>query len=83
MDSYPEAETWFNHVNPGTIITRNTADPLNIAKPRGRLELRLNFFSLRVVDSWNNIPADIKRARSVLAFKKEYRKLRLSDTQSL
>ncbi len=77
-----EAGTWFNHVNPGNIITRSAADPLNIAKPRGRLDLRLNFFSLRVVDGWNNIPADIKRARSVPAFKKAYRNLRLSDTQS-
>jgi hypothetical protein len=37
------------------------------------LEVRRNFFSNRVVDSWNQVPIDVKNARNVGMFKRLYR----------
>ncbi len=33
--------------------------PLNLKVTHGRLELRANFFSERVIESWNRIPATL------------------------
>ncbi len=38
-----------------------------------RLETRRNFFSNRVVEAWNMVPGDIKRAKTVSSFKNAYR----------
>jgi len=38
--------------------------------------VRAHFFSVHVVDTWNTIPADIKRVKKPEEFKKQYRKLR-------
>lgn len=37
-----------------------------------RLESRRNFFSQRVPAAWNNVPSEIRQARSAQAFKKTY-----------
>jgi hypothetical protein len=39
--------------------TRNAAESLNLKVTHGRLELRRNFFSERVIESWNRIPATL------------------------
>lgn len=54
--------------------TRFYSDPLNILQQRSNLELRKNFFSLRVVEHWNNLPTTIKNASSVNSFKNLYDK---------
>ncbi len=41
-------------------------------KLRTRLEVRSNFFSIRVVVEWNKVPENIKMARSVGQFKRLY-----------
>ena len=43
--------------------------PLNISKPISNTGVRQNFFSSRVIDSWNNLPASTKRANSLEVFK--------------
>ena len=48
--------------------TRGTAHPLRIKQQRTRLEVRSNFFSQRVVEGWNKVPAVIKDARTVTSF---------------
>ena len=53
-------------------MTRGNARPLSLKKQRARLEVRRNFFSQKVVDDWNKIPAVIKDTRSVTSFKKLY-----------
>ncbi len=73
-----DSETWFTHVNPVGSVTRAVSDPLNLVKKRCKLDLRSNFFSQRVVDAWNAILGEIKRLRTAYAFKKAYKKYRLS-----
>ena len=41
-------------------------------QPNARLEIRRNFFSHRVLDTWNSLPAEVKRAISTSHFKKMY-----------
>ena len=63
---------WFSLVgsNP-TRVTRVTSDPLNIVRKDCNLDLRRHFFSLRVIEHWNNLDAEIKSAVSVSAFKEK------------
>ena len=64
-------DTWFQLVgnNPNR-HTRHTADPLNIIKVASRSEIRKNFFSQRVIDHWNNLSHETKRAKNTIIFKK-------------
>ncbi len=56
--------------------TRNSADPLNLRVNYGRLELRRNFFSVRVIDSWKRIPRDLHKIKPKIAiFRSKYKKL--------
>ncbi len=43
--------------------------PLNLRKDRSRLDLRKYTFSQRVVNTWNNLPAEVFTASSVKMFK--------------
>ena len=63
---------WFNMAGEAARATRATADPLNIRVKHGRLELRQNFFTVRVTEQWNQVPTDIKKLRTVDAFKVAY-----------
>jgi hypothetical protein len=57
----------FRHVDGGR--TRQDTDPLNLKQGRSRLDLRKNYFTQRIINEWNKIPADIKQARNVAGFK--------------
>ncbi len=48
-------EHWFSMAVNSTVNTRQTASLLNLLKPRSNLEVRVNFFSVRVVDVWTAI----------------------------
>ena len=39
---------------------------------KSRLEVRKNFFSCRVVDSWSSLPANVQGAKDVNGFKEAY-----------
>ena len=52
--------------------TRHTSNLLNIAKPKAKLEVRANFFSVRCVQCWNNLPIKLRSATSVNEFKIAY-----------
>jgi hypothetical protein len=39
------------------------ANPMNIRDKLGRLEIRLQFFSIRVIKSRNKIPAKVKSVK--------------------
>ncbi len=41
-------------------VTRSSANPLNLRMKHVRMELRRNFFSVRVIDSWNAIPSYVR-----------------------
>jgi hypothetical protein len=66
--------TWFEKVNRDGIVTRQAADPLNVKIPAARLDLRKNFFSVRVCEKWNNLPSDIKCSVNTKSFKRNYRR---------
>jgi hypothetical protein len=38
-----------------------------------RLEVRRNFFSNRVIDSWNQLPTHVKNVKTVNSFKNGYK----------
>ena len=48
------------NVNPR--FTRCTNKPFNLAKQYGRLDIRKNFYSVRVVEEWNKLPTHIQNA---------------------
>ena len=39
---------------------------------RTRLDIRKNFFHVRVVNDWNSLPEHVKKAENVNAFKNQY-----------
>ena len=49
--------------------TRQNSDILNLKKGRANSDVRLNFFSFRIVDPWNSLPSEIKHATSVANFR--------------
>ena len=63
-------------------MTRGVADPLNLRQKKARLELRRNFFSIRVMEHWIKVPYDLKRAKSVEAFKLSCRQYRKQNAES-
>ena len=63
-------DIWFEFVGPDNPRpTRLTSHHFNIIPKRSRTDPRLNFFSNRVVNSWNALPAEIKDAKSPNMFK--------------
>jgi hypothetical protein len=66
-------ETWIKMAAEGAVRTRQAAGLMNILKPRARLEIRSNFFSVRVIESWNDIPVKIKMSRSTGLFNRQYK----------
>ena len=75
-DVNPEA--WFTLAQEGRTAaeTRISKGFLNLIKPTmvKKLQLRENFFSVRVVDPWNALPDVVKKAETVNAFKNRYDK---------
>jgi ribonucleases P/MRP protein subunit RPP40 len=59
--------------------TRAGADNLNLKKPRFWSEVRRNSFSIRVIDSWNLLPRNIKSAGTLNQFKNLYDRWIWSD----
>ncbi len=50
-------------------LTRVGADdPLNIRERHGRLDMRRNFFSLRLTEDWNMIREEVERLRKCETF---------------
>ena len=65
--------TWFSMASEGaTHITRQAGHPLNILRPRAKLEIRSNFFSVRCCEKWNSLSTDIKDAKTLNSFKNGY-----------
>ena len=71
-----DAREFFEMAATSGRATRVAADPLNVTVKHGRLDIRRNFFSVRVTELWNNVPSEIKQLRSLDGFKKAYAKHR-------
>ena len=54
-------------------VTRLAADPLNLKVPVAKLEVRRNFYSHRIPEAWNQIPAEIKQAKNARCFRNQHR----------
>ena len=52
-------------------VTRVTSDKSRIEAKRVKTETRGHFFSQRVVNSWNRLPAATRDAKNVKSFKHE------------
>jgi hypothetical protein len=65
-------EQWFQQAANGR-HTRQAAGTLNLVPKRGLHEFRREFFSLRVVGRWNQLPDAVKAASTAAAFKSRYR----------
>ena len=60
---------WLNLVGPNIMRrTRHSYEFINITK-RVKGDVRQHFFSNRVVSHWNELPSEIKEARSLVKFK--------------
>jgi len=69
---------WFDMAATAPRATRAAADPLNVRLNHGRLDIRKNFFSVRVTEAWNRVPNEIKMQKTVSGFKKNYAVHRLN-----
>jgi hypothetical protein len=45
---------------------------MNPVKPRFSMDMRKNFFTVRVTDSWNSVPDELKMAENTWRLKKLY-----------
>ena len=61
--------------------TRVAAHRLNLRVTHGRLDVRRNFFSVRVTGLWNDIPGHIKDQKTATGFKNAYAKFRKTIAQ--
>jgi hypothetical protein len=66
--------TVFVRADQTNLTTRSATGPLNLRQQAARLEVRRNFFSIRVVEKRNKIPSTIKMASSMTSFKNRYKK---------
>jgi hypothetical protein len=71
-----EQSQWFERAANSVRATRSTDNPLNLKVRQGRLELSRNFFSARVMSSWNDIPNSIRETTKSENFQKKYKQLR-------
>jgi hypothetical protein len=69
-----DPNTWFGSASRDGVMTRQAAGPLNVMIPVARLDIRKNFFSVRVCDKWNSLPSEIKNSANVKIFKNSYRR---------
>ena len=60
---------WFVMAAQATRVTRTAANPLIVTMKHGRLDIRRNFFSVRVTEDWNWVPSDIKKMITLEGFK--------------
>ena len=71
-----EPETWFQlsnqAVREGATVTRSADSVHGIQEVWANGEIRKNFFSVRVIKPWNNLPAQIKASSTVNEFKSRY-----------
>ena len=71
-----DRDQWFTMASESVRTPRVTSHKLNVRVRHGRLDVRRNFFSVRVSGQWNDIPGHIKDIKTVAGFKTAYAKYR-------
>ena len=65
--------TWFTLASDRTVQpTRHSSSTHFISKPKFNTDIRKNFFSVRSVDPWNNLPQNVYDVSTLNMFKNEY-----------
>ncbi len=54
----------------GAAQTPLATGPLKLVKTRSGLDVRAHFLSIRLTDSWNNVPSEVRMAKNVGHFKR-------------
>ena len=67
------SDQWFERAN-NRRATRNNTVRHNLVPKQGRHEFRRNFFSSRVIVTWNSLPEAVRDAPTVSSFKRLYRR---------
>ena len=69
-----ERSTWFQMVTDEDTMhrTRLVADQTKLVKPKWKHKPREQYFSVRVVDRWNELPQSIREAKTINTFKNMY-----------
>jgi len=67
-------EKWKNARNNGGPLTRAAADPTRLDQPRARLEIRSNYYTVRIPREWNELPQDLRETQSAARFKANLRR---------
>ena len=69
-----EKSTWFEMSAEGEAVhrTRLTEDKTKIVKPKVKYKLRENYYSVRVVEKWNQLPQKVREAKTINSFKNMY-----------
>ena len=66
-------EIWFSIMSRAEgAQTRLSSDPLVLNSQLARLDLRKNFYSVRVPQIWNSLPLSVRQSTSVNQFKNAY-----------
>jgi hypothetical protein len=60
----------------GGPVTRQSGDSENFRVPVARLDIRKNSFAVRTVQKWNDLPQNIKSAKTCEGFKRDLKKWR-------
>ena len=69
-----ERSTWFQMVGDEDTMhrTRLVADQTKLVKPKWKHKPREQYFSVRVVDRWNEVPQNVREAKTINTFKNMY-----------
>ena len=65
-------ETWFRRISRTGINTRLSSSPFNLELTPAKLDIRKQFFSVRVISPWNALPDIVKAAGTLNCFKNLY-----------
>ena len=75
-----DPSTWFTMISRANgAQTRLSSDPLALESRKSRLDLRKNFFSVRLPPVWNQLPLSIRQSKSVNEFKNSYDRFRAQN----
>jgi hypothetical protein len=71
-----DRKDWFELPEPDLdrVITRAAADDLHIKLRQTNLKIRKHFFTQRMCEKWNALPRQVRAAKSITAFRREYHK---------
>jgi hypothetical protein len=67
-----DLKTCYEKANRAGAVLRQAADLINVKIPATKLDLRKNFFSVRICKKWNNLPSETKNSANAKSFKANY-----------